>query len=126
MLYRHPDIATIARRRCDRYRHWAAVTMNLPYCRPLYPELPEACIPYMFPLIIENPEPHFTRLKQLGVPIFRWDSIAVSGCTTASDYRLRLLQLPCHQSLSDNNMEWMIAAITKVGADRTAPPHTCP
>jgi selenocysteine lyase/cysteine desulfurase len=126
LLYRHPDIDEIAQRRRDRYRRWAAATMNLPYCRPLYPELPEACIPYMFPLIIENPEPHFTRLKQLGVPIYRWDSLAVPDCATASDYRLRLLQLPCHQSLSDRDMDWMIAAITKVGADRTAPPHTCP
>jgi hypothetical protein len=117
MLYRHPDIATITRRRREHYRHWTAATMNLPYCRPLYPELPEACIPYMFPLIIENPEPHFTRLKQLGVPIFRWDSIAVSGCATASDYRLHLLQLPCHQSLTDRDMDWMMAAITKVGEE---------
>ncbi|MEW6513534.1 MAG: DegT/DnrJ/EryC1/StrS family aminotransferase [Pseudomonadota bacterium] len=117
MLYRHPDIATIARRRRDLFRQWATVTMNLPYCRPLYPELPVACIPYMFPLIIENPEPHFIRLKQLGVPIFRWDSIAVSGCATASDYRLRLLQLPCHQSLTDRDMDWMIAAITKLGEE---------
>ena len=124
-LYRHPDIATIARRRREHYRHWTAATMNLPYCRPLYPELPEACIPYMFPLIIENPEPHFTRLKQLGVPIFRWDSIAVSGCTTASDYRLHLLQLPCHQSLTDRDMDWMMAAITKVGAGETARHPTC-
>ena len=120
MLYRHPDIATIARRRRDLFRQWATVTMNLPYCRPLFPELPEACIPYMFPLIIENPEPHFTRLKQLGVPIFRWDSIAVSGCATASDYRLHLLQLPCHQSLTDRDMDWMIAALQKLGAGEAA------
>ncbi|MDP2171367.1 MAG: DegT/DnrJ/EryC1/StrS family aminotransferase [Rhodocyclaceae bacterium] len=120
MLYRHPDIDSIAQRRRDHYRQWAMATMNLPYCRPLYPELPEGCIPYMFPLIIDNPEPHFTRLKQLGVPIFRWDSSAVSGCATASDYRLHLLHLPCHQSLTGRDMDWMIAAITKVGAGETA------
>lgn len=123
LLYGHPDIATIAQRRCDNYRRWAAVAMNLPYCRPLYPELPAGCIPYMFPLIIDKAEPHFTRLKQLGMPIFRWDSIAVSGCSTASDYRLRLLQLPCHQSLSDNDIDWMIAAVRKVGAGWTALNH---
>ena len=126
MFYRHPDIATITRRRRDLFRQWATVTMNLPYCRPLYPELPEACIPYMFPLIIENPEPYFTRLKQLGVPIFRWDSIAVSGCATASDYRLHLLQLPCHQSLTNLDMDWMTAAVRKVGAGGTALHPTCP
>lgn len=126
MLYRHPDINSISQRRRDHYRQWATATLNLPYCRPLYPELPEACIPYMFPLIIDNPEPHFTRLKQLGVPIFRWDSIAASICPFANKYRLCLLQMPCHQSLTDHDMQWMITAITKVSTYATARNPTCP
>lgn len=126
LLYRHPDIDRIARQRRDRYRRWATATMNLPYCRPLHPVLPENCTPYMFPLYINQPEPHFYWLKQLGFPVYRWDSIALSGCSTASDYRLHLLQLPCHQSLTDSDMDWMIATITKVGAGGTAQNHTCP
>ena len=94
--------------------------MNLPYCRPLLPALPEGCIPYMFPLLIERPEPHFQRLKQLGFPVYRWDSIVASNCHTANNYRLRLLHLPCHQSLDDHELDWMISAITKLGAGWTA------
>ncbi len=120
LIYRHPDIASIAGRRRDHYRRWSAATMNLPYCKPLYPELPEGCIPYMFPLLIGPPDPHFHRLKHLGVPIWRWDSIAASNCPTAHDYRLRLLHLPCHQSLSQTELDWMIAAIEKVGAGGSA------
>jgi dTDP-4-amino-4,6-dideoxygalactose transaminase len=74
----------------------------------------------MFPLRIAQPEAHFLPLKQLGLPIWRWDSIAASNCPTANDYRLHLLHLPCHQSLDDNEMAWMIAAIGKVGAGETA------
>ncbi len=126
LLYRHPDIDFIARRRRDRYRQWSTATMNLPYCRPLHPALPEDCTPYMFPLYLDQPEPHFYWLKQLGLPVYRWDSIAVSACPTANDYRLHLLQLPCHQSLTEREMDWMIAAVRKVGASGTAPNHPCP
>lgn len=71
-------------------------------------------------LYLDQPEPHFYWLKQLGFPVYRWDSIALSDCSTANDYRLHLLQLPCHQSLTDSDMDWMIAAITKVRAGGTA------
>jgi hypothetical protein len=39
---------------------------------------------------------------------------------------IELLQLPCHQSLTDRDMDWMMAAITKVGAGETARHPTCP
>lgn len=120
MIYRHPDIETIARRRRENYRRWAEATMNLPGCRPLFPELPAGCIPYMFPLRIEQPEEHFIPLKQLGLPIWRWDSIVASNCPTANDYRLHLLHLPCHQSLDNRELDWMIVAVQKVGAGGTA------
>lgn len=113
MIWRHADTPAIAQRRRESYRRWSAATMNLPYCRPVFPELPEGCIPYMFPLRIEHPESHFSLLKRLGVPIFRWDSIAASDCPTANDYRLHLLHLPCHQSLTENQLDWMITAIQK-------------
>jgi dTDP-4-amino-4,6-dideoxygalactose transaminase len=120
MIWRHADTPAIAQRRRESYRRWSAATMNLPYCRPLFPELPEGCIPYMLPLRIEHSESHFSLLKRLGVPIFRWDSIVASDCPTARDYRLHLLHLPCHQSLDDNDLDWMTAVIRKVGADKTA------
>jgi hypothetical protein len=126
ILYRHPDIDFIAHRRRDHYRQWSTAAMNLPYCHPLHPTLPENCIPYMFPLYINQPEPHFYWLKQLGLPLYRWDSIAVSDCPTAGDYRLHLLQLPCHQSLTERDMDWMIAAVRKVGVGGTALNHLCP
>jgi dTDP-4-amino-4,6-dideoxygalactose transaminase len=118
-LYRHADIERVARRRRENYRRWAAATMNLPYCRPLFPELPAGCIPYMFPLLIDQPETRFQWLKHMGLPIWRWDSIAASNCPTALDYRLRLLHLPCHQSLDDRELEWMIAVIGKASAGTT-------
>jgi dTDP-4-amino-4,6-dideoxygalactose transaminase len=105
--------ASIARRQAN-YRRWLQAVAGLPNCRPLYPELPEQVVPYMFPLYIDRPMPHFYGLKRLGVPVWRWDEMAVSTCPVAHDYRLHLLHLPCHQSLSDDEMSWMTAALSKV------------
>lgn len=101
------------KRRRSNYRRWASAVADLPNCHALFPDLPEDCFPYMFPLHIAHPDPHFYLLKHLGVPVWRWDEMAVSNCAVANDYRNRLLHLACHQSLSDRQMDWMIAAVQK-------------
>jgi len=118
LLHRFADPDCIARRRRERYQQWSAALAGLPGCRPLYPLLPEDCIPYMFPLLIERPQPHFYWLKRLGMPIWRWDSIVASSCPTATRYRLHLLHLPCHQSIADADMVWMSEAVRKVIANQ--------
>ena len=118
-FYRHADNATVAHHRRENYQRWSAATMNLPNCRPLYPELPADSIPYMFPLLIDAPETQFYPLKRMGLPIWRWDSIVASTCPTANHYRLHLLHLSCHQSLDERELDWMIAAVQKVSAGET-------
>lgn len=113
-LLRHSSVSAAVCRRQANYRRWLQAVAGLPHCRPLYPELPELVVPYMFPLYIEHPLPHFYWLKQLGVPVWRWDEMAVSDCPVAADYRLHLLHLPCHQSLSDDEMDWLLAAVARV------------
>ena len=103
----------LIRRRQANYRRLAEALTGLPNAGALYPELAETDVPYMFPLRIEQPEPHFHWLKQLGVPIWRWDEMALADCPIASDYRHHLLHLPCHQSLTERQLDWMIAAIKR-------------
>ncbi len=123
LVGRHADIGEISRRRRENYQRWTNALAGLPHCRPLFPQMPEGGIPYMFPLHIDRPDPHFYWLKHLGVPILRWDNIAASTYSTANDYRLRLLHLPCHQSLSERELEWMITSVRKIMA-RAAPGAT--
>lgn len=113
-LVGHSSVSATIGRRQANYRRWLQAVAGLPNCRALYPELPEQVVPYMFPLYIDQPMPHFYWLKRLGVPVWRWDEMAVSACPVAHDYRLHLLHLPCHQSLSDDEMSWMTAAVGKV------------
>lgn len=105
--------AAMIQARRSNYERWAQAVDGLPNGRALYPVLPTNCVPYMFPLYIDHPDPHFYWLKHLGVPIWRWDEMAVSCCPVAQDYRLHVLHLPCHQSLTEDQMDWMIAAVQK-------------
>ena len=101
-----------ARRR--NFERWANAVSGLPNCYAPFAKLPQSCVPYMFPLYIEQVNPHFYWLKHLGVPVWRWDEIAISDCAIAQDYRLHLLHLPCHQSLTDAELNWMIVTLQTI------------
>jgi dTDP-4-amino-4,6-dideoxygalactose transaminase len=113
-LMRLCDIQDVAARRRAHYARWCDAVRGLPHCRVLFERLPEDCVPYMFPLLIDHPDTHFYVLKQLGMPIWRWDDMAVSDCGVSQRYRQHLLHLPCHQALSDAELAWMTTAVAKV------------
>lgn len=109
----HSSVKNNITRRQENYRRWVQALSDMHNCHGLYPEIPSNVVPYMFPLYLDTPMPHFYWLKQLGVPVWRWDEMAISNCPVAADYRLHLLHLPCHQSLSEYEMAWMLAAVRK-------------
>lgn len=118
-VMRHTNLQRLAERRRQHYQQWVKSLAGLPSCRALFPALPVDCVPYMFPLVIDHPETHFFAFKHLGVPIWRWDDMAVSDCAVATRYRLHLLHLPCHQELTTEQMAWMTRAV--VGVMRSQP-----
>src|SRR5258706_16084361 len=74
------DADSLASRRRANYERWRDAVRGLPNCRALFDRLPDDCVPYMFPLLIDRPQSHFYVLKKLGVPIWRWDDMAAPGC----------------------------------------------
>jgi hypothetical protein len=113
-IVRHSSPAAITRQRQTRYRQWLAAVATLSGARALVPVLPPDCAPYMFPMLISRPDPDFFSLKQAGLPIWRWDDMVVSNCAVAARYRSQLLHLPCHQSVSDTQMDWMVSVAAQV------------
>ena len=110
----HADLDQILTRRRNHYQSWAREAQTLANASALFPALGDAATPYMFPLLLDQPHKHFAALKHAGLPIWRWDSLAQSHCPTAADYRLRLLQLPCHQALSEADLAWMFATLRTI------------
>ncbi len=114
LVQRHANIPRLVHRRRAHYQRWLDAVTRMEGCRALFPALPKDSVPYMFPLLVDNHGLAFQMLKRLGVPIWRWDDMAVSQCDIARRYRLQLLHLPCHQDLDDAQLEWMIATLAAV------------
>ncbi len=103
----------VVSKRKNNYNRWLCGVAQLSGVRPLFPDLLLGVVPYVFPLVIEvEPEEVFHKLKFMGVPMWRWEDLAVTECDVANNYRFSLIQLPCHQGLSDGQIDWMIAAIS--------------
>lgn len=107
----HTDHQQVMRRRRENYRHWLAGTKGLPHVHPVFPTLTEGTVPYAFPLLIDPAGLTFHALKLAGIPIWRWEDIARTVCPVSCDYRLRLLQLPCHQDLHPDEIAWMVQVL---------------
>lgn len=113
-IQRHADVAGLVKRRRERFMQWADAVAGLSGCQALFASLPAGSTPYMFPLLVQDPPRRFYPLKQLGVPIWRWDDMAVSSCAVSQRYRQGVFHLPCHQALGDGEMRWMISALQQV------------
>jgi len=113
-IMRRTPVAQVVHRRRRHYAQWLQASLPLKGARALFPALAPDCAPYMFALLLDEPERQFYALKQAGLPIWRWDDMALSDCPVAARYRLGLLHLPCHQGLSGEQMAWMTDTLSKV------------
>lgn len=109
----HPRI--VARRRA----HYAALhgaINGLPGARPLHAALPDGACPWMFPLVVDDADAVFARLHQAGVPLTRfaeqlWRGVDAAVCANAVHLSRHVLAFPCHQALTREELDWMIARI---------------
>jgi len=117
-ILEHAEHALVIARRRERYREWLRGVRDLTSVRPLFRDLPDGVVPYAFPLIADDAEFFFDAIRRAGLPVWRWEEIAadaVSACSTTRHYRSALLQLPCHQELNRDQMNWMIS-VTRAAA----------
>ena len=106
---RHAAHGQIAHLRRENYLRWQEGVRDLPGVKPLFLCLPEGVVPYVFPLLVDAVGFHMIKLA--GIPLWRWEDMAVTDCAVSRDYRIRLLQLPCHQELREDELAWMIDTV---------------
>jgi dTDP-4-amino-4,6-dideoxygalactose transaminase len=98
-----------------RRRHYLALEQAaraLPGCRPLFASLPEGVVPWQCPLVFDDPETVFERLHAAGVPLvrfaqLRWPGVDATTCANSAMLARRVLALPCHQALREDELAWM-------------------
>lgn len=70
--------------------------------------------PYVFPLVLIEPEQMFAELKRRNVPMYRWEDIEPSECEIARRYSRQIVQLPCHPSLRPSEIDSIVRAVMAV------------
>ncbi|MDR7272404.1 dTDP-4-amino-4,6-dideoxygalactose transaminase [Pelomonas saccharophila] len=102
-------------RRQQHYRAMAQALAHQAGMRPLFPALSEHSAPYVFPLWVDDPDPAYQALRTLGVPVSRWDWLWPGVPDLAGDqgkiWSRHVLQLHCHQDMSDEDRNWVINAL---------------
>jgi perosamine synthetase len=118
-LIRHTNKARIVTNRRSNYCALQTGLEGLPGCHLLFKNLPAGVVPYVFPMLSDDPEQHFHLLRNAGVPVIRfgeflWQSREACTCAVSADFSRRVMQFPCHQELTKSELDWMIVTIKKI------------
>jgi dTDP-4-amino-4,6-dideoxygalactose transaminase len=112
--------ARIVHRRRANYSEYARLFAGMKGARALFPELPEAAAPYVFPLYVDRPGASYQPLRAAGVPIYRWDEVwrgtPMLAGDCGPDWSQRVFQLGCHQDLSTEDIGAIAATTRKIVA----------
>ncbi|REL25216.1 DegT/DnrJ/EryC1/StrS aminotransferase family protein [Thalassotalea euphylliae] len=79
--------------------------------QPLF-ALDEQTVPYVFPFLL-NDKRDFDYIRQRGIQVLRWEEYCVTDNVVIEDYRERLIQIPCHQDLSQEQLTFIINTLNK-------------
>lgn len=116
--------ARIVQQRRSNYELLARHLAGHAGMHPLRPQLPADCAPYVFPLWVQAPDPGYSQLRELQMPVFRWDRLWPDVPKLPGDYGIQwshhMLQLACHQDLSERDLHRFIAALLKLYAHAPA------
>jgi len=123
-LIRFASKTRITHKRRENYQILLEALGELPGSKPLFPNLPAGIVPHVFPLVVDDAEKIFPILKQGGVPVVRfgeflWHDIDESVCPVSVYLSRHLLQFPCHQELTPEEGQWMIAQIREIFRQKT-------
>jgi len=108
----------IVQRRRRNYQFLAQALAGHTGLRPLLPELPADCAPYVFPLWVAIPDPGYAELRALHWPVFRWDRLWPGVPPMEGDHGLNwshhVLQLACHQDLEEADLQGFVKTLLRL------------
>jgi dTDP-4-amino-4,6-dideoxygalactose transaminase len=130
-LFSRAILKLTSRQRIGQLRRKNYLTLQqalagMPGCQPLFPVLPDGVYPWVFPVRVEHTYSVFKTLKMAGVPMIRfaeylWPGTDASVCANSVALSQGAIQFPCHQELSEAELEWMIKLIKEALLAHAAP-----
>lgn len=123
-IINHSALDQIALKRRQNYQAMYPTLAKLPHCRVLFESLSEHTVPWVFPIYVEHPEKYFIPLKMQGVPVWRFGEFLDSAvtkdvCPVSVEYSQHIFQFPCHQSLTLDEINWMLDKITQIFSEQS-------
>jgi len=118
-VLKHTNTARLVEQRRANYMTLYEALADEPGIKPLYNCLPDTVVPYVLPMLLDEPEVVFHELKSLGVPVLRfgeflWDGVDETVCPVSIDLSKRVFQFPCHQELTKGELDWMVNTIRNI------------
>lgn len=108
----------IITRRRDNFARYAVHFGNVVGARPAYDLPSDTVAPYVFPLWVDDAERVYQEVRAQELPVFRWDRIWPGTPSLEGDvgpkWSHHVLQLLCHQDLSDADVDHTAHAILKM------------
>jgi len=113
------DPKAIEKQRRENYQLICESLADLPGVFPLKPQLEPGVVPYMVPLRIPALRRIFAELEDRAVPMQRFGQFLApeldeSLCPVSANLSNFGLQLPCHQSLRQEEIIWMVEQLRDV------------
>jgi len=111
--------------RQKNYAVYARLLAHVQGARPLFPLPSTSVAPYVFPLWVDDADRIYHALKAQSLPVFRWDRIWPGTPTDPADagprWSRHVLQLLCHQDLSEADVTRIATATLQLLADANDP-----
>ena len=119
LLLRRVSAGRIVALRRRHYLRLQTALAGLPGCRPLHAALPDGVCPWLFPLLVDDAEGAFARIRQCGLPVVRfaetlWPGVDAARCPDSAYLSRHVLAFPCHQELSEPEVDWMCTRLAEV------------
>ena len=112
------DRVRLAECRRRNYRQLALALSGQQGFSPLFPTLPTDAVPYVFPLRVAQPDGKYRKLRELGLPVFRWNWLWPGTPAIAGDCGLtwssEIFQLACHQDLTEEELECICSTVIRI------------
>ncbi len=115
VIMRHSNVPELIRARRSNYASVAKLIGRARRARTFWDTLPDSvAVPYVVPVWLDDPTRDYSRLRERGICLFRWDETLRGKCAVSDDFATHLVQFPCHQGLRARDLVALGSAIEDV------------
>ena len=107
LLFKQVNIEKTLLKRQQNCQYLMTQLQHSPLGRLLWSAQVTNVAPYVLPFVLHHAAT-FDWLRRCGLQIYRWEELAATECHVSQHYRLCLIQIPCHQDLTQQQLDEIV------------------